>query len=460
MNPSQSIPQKIVSRFAPSPTGRMTLGNYRTALWTYLFAQKHKGTFLLRIEDTDRERSKPEYIEALFHDLRVMGLKYDPAHIWYQSQRTVIYDVGAKTLHDQGLVYECFCTSHELSLERKTQLNQHQPPRYSGKCRALSSEQKAALKAEGRTSVLRFHIADSNIVFDDLVLGEKTFQGSEIGDFVIRKSNGDPTFFFCNAMDDALSNVTHALRGEDHLTNTPRQLALIDALGLQRPQYGHLPLILGADHKPLSKRNGSLSITELLSEGYFTSAINNYCARLGHHMMDSDLLSLEQLAEAFDIHHLSASSAHFDAAQLLYWQKRAFDAQSLTDKCALITQFAPTAHKQEAFLELVQPHITFGKDFVEWDQRLHQDCEDRIDMKSFAFSDYGWTPDCLSELAAHCGEPWAQWTQRLFVRGLKGRNCFYPLRYILTGCSDGPKLEPLYQYMDKDLIKNRLMRGI
>ncbi len=460
MNSAAFFSFPVITRFAPSPTGKMTLGNYRTALWAYLFALKAQGQFILRIEDTDRERSQPEYVEALFADLKAMGLAFDPNLVWYQSERSAIYNAYSEELNKKGLVYECFCTQEELALERKIQLAQKTPPRYSGKCRYLSASQKAFLQDSGRHSVLRFCVIEPKVEFTDIILGDKVFFGHDIGDFVIRKSDGEPTFFFCNAIDDALAGVTHALRGEDHLTNTPRQLALIDALDLKRPAYGHLPLILGNDHKPLSKRNGSISISDFLQKGYYPEAINNYCARLGHYIAQKDLMSLEDLAKIFDIKMLSSSAAHFDTTQLDYWQKRAFDSQPHSIHRDLIAQYAPMVTDPAAFLSLTQPHVSLGSEFEEWGIRLHELSTDLVDPKNFAFQDYGWNRDWIEELATHCEEPWAQWIARAQAHAITGRNLFFPLRYLFTGLSDGPKLEPLYNYIDKKLLKNRLLKGL
>ncbi len=447
---------RVVTRFAPSPTGYMTLGNYRTALWAYLYALKHQGRFLLRIEDTDSARSQDDYVEGLFRDLRDMGIQFDSSEVWYQSKRNEIYNQILDELNKSGQLYECFCTAQELELERKVQLAQKKPPRYSGRCRHLSEEQKKALRAQGKESVLRFSVQVPLIEMTDLVLGPKSFFGDDIGDFVVRKSDGDSTFFFSNAMDDSLSGVTHALRGDDHLTNTPRQLALLRSLGMKEPSYGHLPLILGHDHKPLSKRNGSVAISQLLAQGYTADAINNYCARLGHHIESQELLSLDALAQHFSLDHISASAAHFDPAQLLFWQKKALMLRSLDEWNQVISDYlrSETVRNLSQFSQIVASEILVLADLDMWYQILHT--AQAVDLKNFDFSQYGWNPDLISEIHQKIGQPWAEILNVLQQNGIKGKKAFYPLRYLLTGKAEGPHLEPMYQYIDPEILKTRL----
>jgi glutamyl-tRNA synthetase len=298
----------IKTRFAPSPTGLIHFGNVRTALFNVLLARKQGGSFLLRIEDTDLERSREEYIDALKEDLRWLDLDWQEgegatgdAAPYRQSQRSAVYEQYLEKLEADGRVYPCFCSAVELEVSRKVQAASGKPPRYSGKCAHLKADEVARKKAEGAPHTLRFRMpSHTMLAFDDLVRGTQKFPSEDIGDFIIRRSDGTFAFFYVNAIDDALMGVSHVLRGEDHLTNTPRQIAILAALGLPVPQYGHISLIVDTQGAPLSKRTGSMSVQELRELGYFPLAVNNYLARLGHHFTDTSLLELHELSAAFE----------------------------------------------------------------------------------------------------------------------------------------------------------------
>ena len=279
----------MLSRFAPSPTGDLHLGNARTALFNWLLARHAGGGFILRIEDTDAERSREPLTSALMEDLRWLGLDWDAgpdredAHGPYrQSQRAVQYERYFAALESAGCTYPCYCSALELDMSRRSQLAAGKPPRYAGTCRSLTADQRARRAAQGLRPTLRFRVPDdARIEFDDFVHGPQSFVSGDIGDFVIRRADGTAAFFFCNAVDDADMGVTHVLRGEDHLTNTPRQLMLLDALGLTRPVYGHISLIVARDGSPLSKRHGATSVREYREQGYLPEALINHLFRLG-----------------------------------------------------------------------------------------------------------------------------------------------------------------------------------
>jgi nondiscriminating glutamyl-tRNA synthetase len=450
-NPATSV----VTRFAPSPTGFMTIGNFRTALFSYLFAKKNQGEFLIRIEDTDRERSLDSHTQQILKDLRAMGLDFDESKILHQSQRTHIYETYYQQLQENGAAYECFCTPDELALERKVQLASGQPPRYSGRCLHLSAEEKQKRKEAGAVPTLRFHVGHQKVSFVDLIMGPKEFSASDIGDFIIKKADGQATFFFCNAIDDALSGVTHVLRGDDHLTNTPRQILLLEKLGLPLPHYGHFPLILGYDHKPLSKRTGSRSIKELLEEGFLADGINNYLSRLGHQVPSQEYLGLVELIKHFDLDLISKGAAHYDQAQLNYWQKIGFSHLNVETGMQLIAQKVPQLieSKKAAFWSLVQANILCSGEMKSWYDRLtQQDALISLDV----LKDFGWDHSIIELLSSMWGNPWAEVLSTLKEKGFKGKTLFMPLRLLMTGLEDGPPLEALYLYIDQDVMKNRL----
>jgi glutamyl-tRNA synthetase len=449
--------QRVVTRFAPSPTGFITLGNYRTALFSYLFALKHQGVFLLRIEDTDLERSQESFTQQLMIDLEENGLFFDREQVVYQSQRTMIYEQYYQELIQKEKVYPCYCHPDELALERKLQLAQGIPPRYSGRCRQLSAAERQLKEASGEKPVLRFFVGHDKIAFDDVILGQKEFLAQDIGDFIIKKTDGQATFFFCNAIDDAITGVTHILRGDDHLTNTPRQLLILKSLNLPIPAYGHFPLILGFDHKPLSKRTGSRSIKDLLGAGYLPAALNNYLARLGHHLISTELFSLQQLAEHFDFSAIASGPAHFDQTQLDYWQKQAFAQITEQEKDEILAPYREQITAIDKFWPLVHPNLTRADELPLWIERLH---EPKLTFFIQEMMAHGWLSDHLIIAGDSWGKPWPVLLSALKEQGLKGKNLFMPLRLLMTGLEDGPPLEALYEYVAQDMMKQRLQGAI
>jgi len=330
------------TRFAPSPTGDVHVGNARTALYSALLAARDGGVFILRIEDTDAARSQRALEEGMQADLHWLGIHWQegpdvggPKAPYRQSERTQFYDEHLRKLADKGLVYPCFCTAMELEVSRKTQLSAGKPPRYAGTCAQLSTAEIEVRIAKGLKPALRFRVPEQGeTVFIDLVRGRQVFAHQDIGDFIVRRADGSPAFFFSNAVDDALMGVTHVLRGEDHLANTPRQLLIMEALGLKAPQYAHLSLIVGQGGAPLSKREGGGSLKDLRAEGVLPEAMLNYLARLGHTYADNAFLDFATLARGFDVGHLGHSPAHFDHTQLEHWQGEAVrhaDGQRLWD---------------------------------------------------------------------------------------------------------------------------------
>lgn len=365
------------SRFCPSPTGLMHLGNARTALFNYLFAKSKDGIFLLRIEDTDVERSKETFDLGLQEDLRWLNLEWQEGPgadegngPYHQSKRQAIYDDYYQRLEEADQAYPCFCSEEQLRLSRKIQRSAGKPPRYAGTCRSLSAAEIEKKKAEGLQPALRFRVPDDEVVvFADLVRGEQRFQTNDIGDFIIRRANGTSPFMFCNAIDDALMGVSHVLRGEDHLTNTPRQLLILQALELPVPTYAHIALIVGPDGSPLSKRHGSRGIKELRDNGYLPLALTNYLARLGHYYASDELLSLAELAKGFNVESLSKSPAKFNAQQLDYWQKQTVNQLPNDDfwewAGSELQSQIPT-DKDDLFLTTVKPNVSFPRDVAYW----------------------------------------------------------------------------------------------
>ena len=465
---------KIVkTRFAPSPTGYLHLGNVRTALFNALLARRWGGQFLLRIEDTDRERSRPEYVAALLEDLRWLGLDWQEGPEiggaqgpYAQSERAAIYADYYQRLESAGQAYPCFCTPAELALSRKAQLSAGRPPRYTGTCARLIAAERQARLEQGLQPTLRFRVPVGRVVeFTDRVRGPQRFASDDIGDFVIRRADGTPQFFFANAVDDALMGITQVLRGEDHLTNTPRQLLLLEALGLPAPEYGHLALIVGADGGPLSKRAGDLSLRELRAAGYWPEALLNYLARLGHVYERDEWLDLAELAAGFAPDRLGRAPARYDETQLLHWQSEAVRRMSL-DRLwhwmgtAVHDQVPPDS--RDEFIATVQPNIRFPADAAFWAERLFSaDLTPSTDgLAVIAATGSGFFTHALAAYAQH-GAAYQPLVEALKRRtGLKGRHLFMPLRAALTGETHGPELAHVIDLIAPDQIRRRLQACI
>lgn len=314
-------------RFAPSPTGHLHVGNARTALFNWLLARGSGGTFILRIEDTDVERSTLESEEAILEDLRWLGLHWDegpdvggPHGPYRQSERLHLYHSYAEELVAAGQAYRCFCSTERLEAERAAALAAGQPPRYSGACRAIPPDEALDRVGRGEPAVIRFKVPpDRDIVFTDLVRGDVGFHTSIIGDPVLLRSDGHPAYNFAVVVDDALMQVTHVVRGEDHISNTPRQILIYQALGFTPPAFAHLSLVMGPDHTPLSKRHGATSVAEFREKGYLPEALVNYLALIGWSPGgDEELLPVDELARRFSIEAVGHSAGVFDEEKLAW----------------------------------------------------------------------------------------------------------------------------------------------
>ncbi len=462
----------LKTRFCPSPTGFLHLGNMRTALFNALLAKGQNGTFLLRIEDTDKKRSEARFTDAVQKDLQWLGLQWDEGPDfdggtgpYWQSQRQAIYDQYYRALDEKNLAYPCFCSEQQLVLARKIQVSSGKPPRYAGTCRQLTSDAIQEKLAEGLKPALRFHIPlNQETTFDDLVRGEQRFNNNDIGDFIIRRNDGTPPFMYCNAIDDALMGVTHALRGEDHLTNTPRQIMILKALNLPIPTYGHISLIVGDDGAPLSKRHGSRSIEALREEGYLPLAIVNYLARLGHHYLDEHWMDLEQLAAHFSIKSLGSAPARFDAHQLLHWQHESvsrLNKEELWTWMNLDNDNVLPMDQRDIFIETVRHNITFPQDAKKWADRLYTEewhyaeTEEQI-LHTAGAAFFETAIHALEELGVDIEKITAQLKEKL---GVKGKALFQPLRVALTGEIHGPELVQIALLLGKTRIKQRLEKA-
>ncbi|BAZ07076.1 glutamate--tRNA ligase [Calothrix sp. NIES-3974] len=328
-------------RIAPSPTGNLHIGTARTAVFNWLFARHHGGKFILRIEDTDQERSRPEFTENILNGLRWLGLHWDEGP-FFQSQRLDIYKQAVQKLLDQGLAYRCYTTSEELDAMREAQQARKQAPRYDNRHRDLTPEQETAFQAEGRSFVIRFKIDDEReIIWNDLVRGKMVWKGSDLGgDMVIARASeggiGQPLYNFAVVVDDMDMAITHVIRGEDHIANTAKQILLYEAFGAKPPEFGHTPLILNKDGSKLSKRDGATSVTEFQQLGFTAEAIVNYMMLLGWSPPDTtqEIFSLEEAAKIFSFDRVNKAGAKFDWDKLDWINSQyihAMPVEKLTD---------------------------------------------------------------------------------------------------------------------------------
>lgn len=460
------------TRFCPSPSGLMHTGNVRTALFNALLARGHNGQFLLRIENTDQARSSEEFAQAQQYDLHWLGLDWQegpgiegPNGPYWQAQRSHIYDHYYQQLIDTKQAYPCFCTEQQLEISRKTQIASGQPPRYAGTCRHLTAEKIAEKRAQNIPAALRFQMPTNiTIEFEDLVKGPQHFMSDDIGDFIIRRADGSSSFMFCNAIDDSLMGVTHSIRGEDHLTNTPRQLMILRTLKMREPQYGHLNLILGHDGAPLSKRNGSRSIQELREQGFLPLALINYMARLGHYYENPQWMDFLTLAQQFKLECLGRAPARFDDEQLLHWQKETIihsDDNTLWNWLgAPVHELVPTTQR-ELFLHAVRTNIVFPKDGLMWAKIFFSNAWEMIDSAKTIFNTAGkiYFETAIAALKQNSDHQQLLNTLKQQLN-IKGKALFEPLRVALTGQGHGPELATILNLLGTQETIQRLNNAL
>jgi nondiscriminating glutamyl-tRNA synthetase len=454
-------PLPVTTRFAPSPTGSLHLGNARTAFFSYLWARQSGGRFILRIEDTDAQRSQRRFRDELMAELRWLGMEWDegpdiggPSAPYCQSERGEMYRELYAQLEARDQAYPCYCTAEDLELSRKLQRMAGQPPRYAGTCRNLSAAQRAERAARGLRPTLRFAVPSERIIeFTDAVHGPQRFASSDIGDFIIRRDDGTPAFFFCNAVDDSAMGVTQVLRGDDHMTNTPRQLMLLDALQLRRPGYGHVGLLVGEDGAPLSKRHGSTSAQEFRDRGFLSAAILNQLFRLGHAGDADGWLAPAQMPAHFRPQHLGRAPARFDESQLLHWQKETLERMSAAEIRAWLG-----ADDSMEFVDLVRHNVVLPADAAPWRAVVRGDLAPlgAAERQVIAAAGAGFFA-AAADAYSHANADLKMLIMILKERtGRKGADLFMPLRVALTGIAHGPELAPLLKLIPPDTVRRRL----
>ena len=368
---------EIRVRIAPSPSGNLHIGTARTALFNYLFAKKEGGKFVLRIEDTDAERTKQEYIDNIFDSLKALGLNWDegpdvggPYGPYIQSERFDIYPKYAQILLDKGYAYECWCTNEELEQEKEEAVKNHKAYVYSRKCLNITPEQREQYIKEGRKPSIRFKVEHKELIFNDMVKGELKFDTSLIGDFVIMKSNGTPTYNFAVVIDDMLMKISHIIRGEDHISNTPKQILIYEALGAKVPEFGHLGMILAPDRSKLSKRHGATAVSDFVKEGYLTDALINFVALLGWAPSDSvEIKTVDEIAKDFRIKEISSSNSIFEYDKLNWMNGQYIKKMDISKLTDMIIPFLSdydlselTREKLEKMVEITREPLTTLKD--------------------------------------------------------------------------------------------------
>ncbi|HHW35565.1 MAG TPA: glutamate--tRNA ligase [Paracoccus solventivorans] len=427
------------TRFAPSPTGHIHVGNLRTALMNYLIARKAGGTFILRLDDTDRERSKQEYADGIQRDLEWLGLHWD--RIERQSDRLDRYAEAAGSLRASGRLYEVFETPTELDLKRKKQLNMGRPPVYDRAGLGLSDEQKAALRAEGREGYWRFRLDQERIEWPDGIIGDVSIDAASVSDPVLIRADGQVLYTFASSVDDVDMGVTDIVRGADHVTNTATQIQIIRALGGQPPRFAHHSLLTGPQGEELSKRLGTLSLRDLREQGVAPEALLSLMARLGSNQPVALRMSLDELAEVFELSQFGASPTKFDAEDL--WpltrernQHLPYDA--VRDRIAAMgvpDEIAPR------FWAVARQNITRLDDLSEWWTLMRDGAEPAI-----APEDAEFVAQALALLPPRpwTDATWGEWTAAVKVAtGRKGKGLFMPLRKALTGMDHGPEMAEL-----------------
>jgi nondiscriminating glutamyl-tRNA synthetase len=451
----------LTTRFAPSPTGSLHLGNARTAFFCYLWARQSGGRFILRIEDTDADRSQRRFRDELMAELRWLGMEWDegpdiggPSAPYSQSERGELYQEWYAQLAARDQAYPCYCTAEDLELSRKLQRMSGQPPRYAGTCRNLSAAQRAERAARGLRPSLRFAVPGDRIIeFTDAVHGPQRFASNDIGDFIIRRDDGTAAFFFCNAVDDSAMGVTQVLRGDDHLTNTPRQLMLLDALRLRRPGYGHVGLLVGEDGAPLSKRHGSTSAQEFRDRGFLSAAILNQLFRLGHAGDADRWLAPAEMPAHFRPQHLGRAPARFDESQLLHWQKETLERMSTAEIRAWLG-----ADDSMEFVDLVRHNVVLPADAAPWRAVVRGDLAPlgAAEQQVIAAAGAGFFAAAV-DAYSHANADLKMLIKILKERtGRKGADLFMPLRVALTGILHGPELAPLLKLIPPDTVRRRL----
>jgi glutamyl-tRNA synthetase len=459
---------EIRTRFAPSPTGLIHLGNMRTAFYCWLYARHTGGKFILRIEDTDQERSKPEYTQTILDSLKWLGLDHDEGP-FYQSKRLHIYREISEDLIKKGLAYRCYCTKERIDEIRTVQLAKKEKPCYDGFCREKN------LPHRNEPYVIRFkNPRDGEVAFHDLVAGDLKFSNTELDDLVIGRSDGFPTYNFSVVVDDLQMKITHVIRGADHINNTPRQINIFRALGAEPPAYAHLPLILGSDGKLLSKRHGAKSVLEYREEGFLKEALLNYLVRLGWSHGDQEIFSIDEMCKLFDIAHVNKSPAAFSMEKLLWLNRHyikslpaeqvAEDFKLQLSKMGIDFEHGPAlpkvvtalSERAETLQEMAGKSRYIYADFADYEHEAKEKNltndnlpilrELHVELSKLAIWEKENIHGVINAVATHLN--------------IKLGKVAQPLRVAVTGGTVSPPIDVIVALLGKDKVLQRLDRAI
>jgi nondiscriminating glutamyl-tRNA synthetase len=481
--------QEVRVRFAPSPTGPFHIGGARSALFNWLLARKLGGKLVLRIEDTDLERSSKESEENIKSALRWLGLDWDegvdvggPYGPYRQTERLATYQPYTEQLLASGQAYYCYCTDEELEAERQQLIAQGQMPRYMGRCRHLTAQDRARLEAEGRKPTVRFHVPENQqISFTDMVRGTVSFDSNGIGDFVIVKSDGIPVYNYAVVIDDSLMHITHVIRAEEHLSNTPRQILVYRALGFALPEFGHISLILGKDRTKMSKRHGATSVDQYRKLGYLPEALVNFLALLGWAPVgEQEIFSLKELIEQFSMDRVAKNPAVFDIDKL-NWINAHYIKQAPVERIAELAlphletagyiKGELTSDKKAWLVDVVaavQEHLSYAAQIVD-----HVDIffNDNIEFENDEARDVlrdASVPQVMEsfrtklEQLDNVDTPAVKALLKSITKELKlgGKKVYMPIRVALTGEMHGPELHNIIPLIGRERVLMRLNRTL
>ena len=459
----------VRTRFAPSPTGYLHIGGARTALFSWLYARRHGGAFVLRIEDTDLERSTPESVDAILEGMSWMGLDYDEGP-FYQTQRFDHYKKVIQQLVDDGKAYKCYCSRERLDALRKDQMEQKIKPRYDGLCRSLETS-----PTDDAPYVIRFRNPDEGeVVVDDLIRGRVVFNNSELDDLIIQRSDGSPTYNLTVVVDDSDMDITHVIRGDDHLNNTPRQMNLLYAMGRTPPIYAHVPMILGEDGKRLSKRHGAVSVLQYKEEGYLPEALLNYLVRLGWSQGDRELFTVDDMIELFDVADVNKAASVFNPEKLLWLNQQYIQQhepehlmQYLSHHLGLLgidpaegpdlLEVTTAQHERaKTLVEMAKISEFFYRDFDEFEPKaakkhLKAAALEPLEKvrKALSSLEY-WVPDALQAAVDDTAE----------VLELNIGKVAQPIRVALSGRAATPGIDMTLALVGRDATLKRIDRAI
>ena len=458
----------VKTRFAPSPTGYLHVGGARTALYSWLYAKKTNGRFVLRIEDTDRERSTQESIDVIMQGMSWLGLDFDEGP-FYQTQRFERYGELIQSLLDQDKAYYCYCSRDELDALRKQQMEQKIKPRYDGRCRHRQQPR------EGIDPVVRFRNPEhGEVVFEDLIRGTIAVSNQELDDLIIARSDGTPTYNFTVVVDDMDMNITHVIRGDDHINNTPRQINILRALGAELPNYAHVPMILGSDGARLSKRHGAVSVLQYREQGYLPKALLNYLVRLGWSHGDQEVFSIEEMTELFELSNVNRAASTFNSEKLLwlnhhyikhddpeqlanqlFWhfQKNEVDIESgppLVDVVKVLRE------RSKTLVEMMEMSLFFYADFESYDEKAvkKQFKPEALEVLQALLEQFGAVEAWEGESLHHVVTGLAESMQK------KMGEIAQPLRVAIAGRAVSPPIDATLELLGRQKTLQRLERAI